>query len=169
MPILNLPSVWRGEARVEGEIPVDDPLWEGTVVTLLEPLRVDLRAHSVGEGVFLRGPIHARLARECRRCLRAVEVVVEDSVDLLYEPLQDEERDELEGEVYPLPSRGDEVDLGPALREQLLLRIPEFVVCSDACRGLCPQCGTDLNEATCSCVPDPGAGPWDALKTLKFD
>lgn len=154
---------------MRGEISADDALWEGTGVSLREPLQVDLRAQTVGEGILVRGRIHARLARECRRCLEPVEAVVDDTVDLLYEPLEDEESEELAGEVYPLPSRGDELDLGPALREQLLLRTPEYVVCSESCRGLCPQCGTNLNEATCSCAPEEGSNPWDALKKLKFD
>lgn len=166
---LSLAAVNRGEVRVRGEIPPDDPLWDGAGVALREPLRVDLGARSVGEGVFVRGTIRASLALECRRCLKSVPHLLEETVDLLYEPLGADEADDLGGEVYPLPERGDELDLGPALREQLLLRVPRFAVCSEACRGLCPQCGIDLNEASCACVPEPGADPWDALRKVKFD
>ena len=92
-----------------------------------------------------------------------------DTVDLLYEPLDPEEKDELGGEVYPLPDRGDELDLRPALRDELVLRMPEFVVCEEGCRGLCPKCGANRNRAACECVQDEPEGPWDALKTIKFD
>ena len=57
----------------------------------------------------------------------------------------------------------------PVLREQLLLRVPAYVVCREECRGLCPQCGANLNETTCACEPEQAASPWDALKKLKFD
>jgi uncharacterized protein len=110
-----------------------------------------------------------RLVLECRRCLKEVPTEVDASVDMLYEPLERLEADELGGEVYPIPPRSGELDLGPALREQLVLQVPDFVVCDEACRGLCPQCGADLNETTCSCVPEENESPWDALRKLKFD
>lgn len=169
MPILNLAELARGEARVEGEISPTDPLWDGSDVRLLEPLRVDLRAQSVGEGVLLRGRIRTRLDRECRRCLTPVERVVDDEVTLLFEPLGDEEEAELEGEVYPLPARGDQLDLGPPLREELIVRVPQYVVCSESCRGLCPSCGANLNETTCACEPEEKSSPWSGLRNLKFD
>lgn len=166
---LSLLAVARGEVRVRGEIPADDPLWEGTGLTLREPLAVDLEARSVGEGVLVRGSIRTVLDRECRRCLEPVRQEVEDRVDLLFEPLEGEEAEELGGEVYPLPARGDELELGPALREQVLLRVPEFVECRKDCRGLCPHCGADLNRGACGCAPEAEPSPWEALKKIKFD
>lgn len=167
---LSLTAIARGEVGVQGEIAPDDPIWEGADLALAEPLRVDLRAHSVGEGILVRGRMRTRLELECRRCLTPVEQVVDIDVDLLYEPLADESEEvELSGEVYPLPPRGDQIDLRPALREQLLLQVPDYVVCEEGCRGLCPKCGTDLNRATCSCVPEADPSPWDALTKLKFD
>src|SRR5687768_8281814 len=167
---LSLTAVFRGEVTVEGEIPPRDAFWEDTALALAEPLRVELRAHSVGEGILVRGRIRTRLELECRRCLTPVEHEIDDSVEMLFEPIADEEEEvALDGEVYPLPPRGDTIDLRPALREQLLLRVPDYVECGEDCRGLCPQCGTDLNRATCSCVPEKGPSPWDALTKLKFD
>jgi uncharacterized protein len=166
---LSLSAVVRGPVRIREEIPVDHPAWEGSGLRLEEPLRVDLEARSVGEGVLVRGEMRTVLAAECRRCLTPVSVPLEDTVDLLYEPLSDEEEAELGGEVYSLPRQGDNLDLGPAIREQLLLRIPGFVECSEDCRGLCVQCGIDLNTASCECVPEPLESPWGALKNIKFD
>ncbi len=169
MPTLSLAAVSRGEVEVRDEVAPDDPLWEGTGLELREPLRFELKAQPVGDGVLVRGRISTGLMLECRRCLKEVPTEVDARVDLLYEPLQGEEEDELGGEVYPLPPRGTELDLGPALREQLLLQVPDFVVCEEACRGLCPRCGTNLNETTCSCEPEEDESPWDALRKLKFD
>lgn len=154
---------------MEGEVSPDEPLFEGLNLTLPEPARLELEARSVGEGVLVRGRLHALVELECRRCVTSVPHRIEDEIDILYEPLDEEEEEELGGEVYPLPRRGDDLDLRPALREQILLRVPEFVLCSDACRGLCPQCGTDLNQSGCECVPEEPASPWDALKNIKLD
>jgi uncharacterized protein len=83
--------------------------------------------------------------------------------------LSPDEETELGGEIYPLPSRGDELDLKPAVREQLVLRTPDYVLCSDSCLGLCPTCGAELNRRRCGCVPEAGDSPWGALKNIKFD
>lgn len=169
MPTLSLAAVSRGEVDVRDEVAPDDPLWDATGLDLQEPLRVELRAQQVGDGVLVRGRISTRVVLECRRCLKEVSTEVDGPVDMLYEPLERVDEDELGGEVYPIPSRTDELDLGPALREQLLLQVPSFVVCEEACRGLCAQCGANLNETTCACVPEESGSPWDALKKLKFD
>jgi uncharacterized protein len=169
MLILSLTEVARGPVRVQGEIGTSDPVWQEAGIVVRNGLRADLEARTVGEGVFVRGEIAVDVVTQCRRCLKPMVVEVRDHVDVLYEPLSEEEEVELGGEVYPLPDRGDQLDLLPALREQVLLRIPEYVVCSEKCQGLCPHCGTDLNEATCECVPETGGSPWDALKDIKFD
>jgi uncharacterized protein len=166
---LSLAAVARGTVRLREEISPDDPMWGEGGIGLGKPLRVDLEARSVGEGVLVRGEIEAHLDANCRRCLVPVPVYVRDTVNLLYEPLSEDEQVELGGEVYALPDRGDRLDLSDAVREQLLLRVPEYVLCSEACRGLCPYCGAELNRVTCECVADAPGSPWDALKKIKFD
>ncbi|HEU0014499.1 MAG TPA: DUF177 domain-containing protein [Longimicrobium sp.] len=165
---VSLTALDRGEVHVRGQVAPDDPMWKDAGLELTSPLDVDLTARSVGSGVFVRGTLRTTVRQACRRCVSPVESEVSDTVDLLFEVLGPEEED-ADGEVYPLPARGSELDLRDAVREQVLLRAPVFVLCSEDCRGLCPQCGTDLNAGTCECVPEPAAGPWDALKNVKFD
>jgi uncharacterized protein len=165
---VNLAALDRGEVRIHQQVAADDPMWDGSGVNLVEPLEVDLTARSVGDGVLLRGRLRATVERECRRCLVGVRQPVDDTVDMLFAPIGEDE-DELGGEVYPLPERGQELDVTDAVREQLLLRAPQYVLCEEACRGLCPQCGTNLNEGSCDCVSEAAPSPWDALKQVKFD
>lgn len=168
---LNLSAVAREEVRLREEVPPEHPLWSewtGTEVVPLEPLEVDLTARSVGEGVFVRGTLRTRVQVPCRRCLAATEHEVDETVDFLFQELEEED-DDAGGEVYALPPKGVELDLTEAVREQLVLRVPRYVVCREECRGLCPRCGADLNEAPCDCVPEEEPSPWDALKKLKFD
>jgi uncharacterized protein len=165
---VNLAALDRDEVRIHEQVAADDPMWDGSGVNLVEPLEVDLTARSVGDGVLLRGRLRATVERECRRCLAGVRQPVDDTVDMLFAPIGEDE-DELGGEVYPLPARGQELDVTDAVREQLLLRAPQYVLCEEACRGLCPQCGTNLNEGSCDCVSEAAPSPWDALKQVKFD
>lgn len=166
---LSLSAVAREPVRLRVQVPPDDPLWQDAGFTLREPVRVDLEGRMVGEGVLVRGEVEADLDAECRRCLSPVSIRVRDTLNLLFEPLTPEEEVELGGEVYPLPQRGDTLDLAGPIREQLLLRVPDYVVCAESCKGLCPTCGVDLNRTTCECVPERSGSPWNALKDIKFD
>jgi uncharacterized protein len=165
----SLATISRAGQRARWEVPLDYPLWEGLGIDLIEPVIVEVEAQPMGTGVLVRGRIRSAVRRECRRCVKPVDHPIDEPVDLLFEPLQSEEEEELAGEVYALPARGDQLDLSEPIREQLLLHVPDFVVCDEACRGLCPQCGSDLNETDCNCVPTSVPGPWDALKKIKFD
>ena len=158
-----------GPTRVTGEIAAESALWQDSGLQLLEPLAVELTAQAGGDGIWLQGHLRTRLAQECRRCLEPVQQAVEVPVDLLFEPLQGEEAAELEGEVYAFAERDAEIDLRDALREQLLLAVPPYVVCAEDCRGLCPRCGANRNHTACDCADERDPGPWDALKNLQFD
>jgi uncharacterized protein len=62
---------------------------------------------------------------------------------------------------------GDGVELEDILREQVLLAVPIKTVCREECKGLCPQCGKNLNTGECQCEPVAGDPRWDALKGLR--
>jgi uncharacterized protein len=65
-----------------------------------------------------------------------------------------------------VPPQATELELGEMVREELILAVPPYVLCREDCRGLCPQCGNDLNEGPCSCSPEPDPR-WAKLEALK--
>lgn len=154
----------RPERRRE-EIPPDEGPWSDTDLVLDRPAVVDLRAAATGErGVHVEGRLRATLVVGCRRCLSEIRRPIDLELDLLFDPGVEKEGEH--EQVYPLEARASTLDLGPALREQLLLEVPPYPLCSEDCRGLCPKCGVDRNEESCDCVleePDPR---WDALREL---
>jgi uncharacterized protein len=60
---------------------------------------------------------------------------------------------------------GDEIDLNDIVREHVLLGLPMSPVCREDCRGLCPQCGAELNLGPCGCTA-PRDPRWNALGDL---
>jgi uncharacterized protein len=128
------------------------------------PPRVSIRAEESQDGrVRISGTLAVRLGETCSRCLTVVERERSIPIDFRFEPELDP-WDEGPG-VYALEANQEELDAGPALREELLLALPDYPLCRLDCRGLCPQCGTDLNQGDCDCVEVTGDPRWEALLT----
>ena len=154
--------------RIDGHLPARDSLWHNSGVQLHGPLEIALEAQQAGPDVVVRGSMHAELDASCRRCLREVVVPVREELSLLFRRGLSPFEAEAE-EIYSLPEKARELDLGPPLLEQLILAAPQFVNCREDCKGLCPHCGTNLNDATCGCAANNGDDRWAALRKLKLE
>src|SRR3989442_8994957 len=161
---VDLRELARGPVETQGQLAGSDPLFEGLDVVLAEPVRVAGRLHAAGEGRFYwRGSLNTSMAGQCRRCLVPVPVPVVATIDALFS----EDPDALEDpSSYPLAPDAVAIDLRPAVREELLLAVPRWVVCRDDCRGLCPRCGTDLNAGSWGRPPAEDQR-WKGLAALK--
>ena len=156
-----------GSLEIEAAIPVDSPLWEGSGLEMARPLVVSLRASEAGSGeIIASGRISGALAGECRRCLKAVETVIDQDVVLVF---TDSTGDEDGGDLRVIPEGELELDVGEAIREELLLESERFVECDPECKGLCPTCGINRNDQTCECTVDEPDPRWDALRALKSE
>lgn len=164
--LLDLRSLERGPREWSVRVPVEGGPWAGTELQLADPPLVELRATLTGDrGVHVRGRITTDVVLECRRCLEPLPRTLEVALDLLFD--RDVDPGAAGLAVYPLEAESTRLDLGPVVREQLLLAVPDFPLCREDCAGLCPRCGTNLNERSCDCVleePDPR---WDVLRRLR--
>lgn len=158
-----------GRLALEGAVSPDDPLWDGQELRLRKSLRVKGSAQRAGADVLVRLHVRGEVVIPCSRCLREVGRQVEDEVSLLFRAGVSAEEAETEG-TYPLPERaGGVLDLGGPLREHVLLAVPRYAICREACRGLCAHCGADLNEGQCECRTDELDERWAALRRVRFD
>ncbi len=161
---IDLADVRAGAVDTHGQVDTSDAFWEGTGLAPAAPLVVQGRFSGAGEGkYFWHARLDALLRMECRRCLAPVDVPVSQELELVF--VADEQALEEDVGCYAIPSRAREVDLREALREEVLLAVPQFVECRPDCRGLCPECGANLNAGPCGCRPkrDPR---WQALSDL---
>lgn len=134
-----------------------------------------IREHHGGRVVVpsirLVGKFAGDFEATCARCLEPVPQQVAREFDLLYRPLGSDRRaDEVsisEAETEIGYYEGEGMELADSLREQVLLAVPIKAVCSESCKGICPQCGKNLNEGRCNCAPVMTDPRWDALKDLK--
>lgn len=166
MLTLDLTRISADGARLKQTVAADDPAWRGDENTVTEPVEVEIEASDVGGGILVLGRIRTTLSLACRRCLEQIEGPVEHTFEVFFQA--EDETAEDDDEAFTFDPRMSTLDVTPAVRDQMLLRVPPYPVCREACRGLCAQCGVNLNDRTCDCVPERSPGPWDALKDLKF-
>jgi len=153
-----------GAVTTQGELKQDDPALEGLDVTLREPVTVGGRLQAIGEERFYwQGTARTVVQGECRRCLTPVVTPLDLQIGALF--TQDAEALD-DPDSYAVAPDATEIDVSPAIREELLLAAPRYAVCREECKGLCPQCGKDLNAGPCGCAPATEAR-WQPLKALK--
>lgn len=144
-------------SKVSGEI--EDLFVSGSEVPAGSIVDVDVELLPVGATIEAVGKVRATWQGPCARCLQMAHGTLEGDVREIFEDPHEE------GETYPLLH--DEIDLEPLARETVVLELPQAPLCREDCKGLCPDCGVDRNESTCSCEPplDPRWSVLDELRT----
>ena len=124
------------------------------------------------QDIRLVGEFSTRVQVNCARCLEPVTHNLAANFELLYRP-QGSDAGKEEISITDVEAdigyyQGDGLLLEDVLREQVLLAVPFRTVCREECKGLCPQCGKNLNQGDCKCPPPPPVDTrWDALRDLK--
>ncbi|OGW61735.1 MAG: hypothetical protein A2V83_08660 [Nitrospirae bacterium RBG_16_64_22] len=150
------------DSRAEG-----DPCW------FPAPARYELEMNRVGTTVRVRGRVSVGVKCQCGRCLTEFPVPVASAVRLEFVPADSiagsapDSVHLLSGEEMNIAAyRNEEIDLADLVYEQVQLSLPMSPVCREDCRGLCPVCGANLNEAPCAGHADRGESPFSALAAL---
>ncbi len=161
--LLQLQSLFMGET---GRLPIDHEFdfsnleWGGTH-PFQQPVRVIGAVEQSAGVVTLKAQVRYRYDGNCDRCTGEIhrDEVLEIE-HILVVSLNHEDNDSFVLiDNYQLP-------LDELVEEDLLLSQPLKVLCKEDCRGLCPQCGTDLNQGTCGCQQDTVDPRLQILKQL---
>jgi uncharacterized protein len=159
---VDLHALGAGPLETVAQVAQDDPSLADLGIELVEPVRVSGRIMASGPGSYYwEGRLRTRVGGQCRRCLERAVVALDQPVRLLF--TEDQGADDPAAVVIP-PHAGV-LDLMDSVREELILAAPEFPLCREDCRGLCPRCGADLNQGPCGCRPEPNLR-WKALEGL---
>ena len=139
--------------------------------TVVAPVRLVMDVHKDADAYRVTGTMQTRLQLACGRCLEPFEIPVDSRFELRYVPEpaaggDDEEREVEEDDLTTAFYKDERIDLGELMHEQFVLALPMKPLCSEACKGLCAQCGTNLNKGTCDCAPEWTDPRLAALKNL---
>lgn len=114
----------------------------------------DVHVEKIGNELLARGQVSHRFECTCTRCAEVFALEIAEP-----EFFAD----------YPVAESAEYVDLTPEMREAIILALPGYPVCREACKGLCARCGANLNRKACACqsAAESGGGPWAGLDLLK--
>lgn len=122
-----------------------------------------------GDDLVFTGNVTGNVSGHCSRCLESYPFTLSSDFSFILVPRQETaEEVELSEEDMNLSFYdGDEVDLAPLIREQMILALPTKPLCSEDCKGLCPQCGVNRNLQACECREQTGDPRLAILKQFK--
>jgi len=144
----------------------------GDSVIGVEKVECDLAIQKSSEEFFCQGRVRAELTLECARCLTHFRSRVEGETDFIAtsEATVQERKNVIDDEDYVF-FKGDDlrVDVTEPVRHTLGVELPLKPLCSDECKGLCQQCGANLNKKTCNCRSEDADPRWEGLKKLLPD
>ena len=136
------------------------------------PVELSMDVEKAGGDAFrVAGRAVTRLEMTCSRCAEQFEIPVDARFELRYVPeavalAGEPEREISEDDLTTSFYREGSLDVIDLLREQFQLALPMKPLCAEACRGLCPNCGANLNRSECGCKPaweDPRLAPLKGL------
>jgi len=139
-----------------------------------QPVKGTVRLVRTDKGVWVSAELDSEVTAMCSRCLRSFDQILGVSIEEEFFPLHDVEiiagltnRHDID-ESYGIDD--DHIlDLTEAVRQYTELGEPMKLLCTPGCKGLCGQCGVDLNETSCRCystVMDSRWGPLLELATM---
>lgn len=137
----------------------------------MEPVEGEVQLLKLDRSILVRGQLNTGVRCECSRCLSdallPLHFLLEEeffpTVDVITGlPLPPPE----DGQVFTM-DRHHILDLTEAVRQYTILNTPMKPLCKPSCAGLCPTCGTNLNERKCLCSASGIDPRWAALEKLR--
>lgn len=121
---------------VEENIPASGLGLEPDMVNIRGPVRISASVSRITNAVEIDLDINASAYTACSRCLNEIDFDLRKNLRL----------------DYAVDKSVRYIDLGPQIREEVILEYPVKPLCKPDCLGLCPKCGKNLNEGKCSCI-----------------
>jgi uncharacterized protein len=151
--------------EVDADVPLGSMIVGDSEVPFSTPPHLRAMLANLGDVILLSGTVEATARLDCSRCLEAFDLPLCGTLDAVISDTDDADTRSEDQEWYPL--QGENVDVLPAAESALRVEMPFAPVHDEACRGICPTCGCDLNRDECTCEPHAEAHPDSPFASLK--
>lgn len=128
----------------------EEKLYDGSeYIDLLEPIKLDGTLSKLGDILTLNGTIHTVLELTCSRCVEKFSYPIDMTIK---EKLTTNDKENKDDDLIFINS--DTIDITEIIENNIILTLPIQRLCKEDCKGLCHQCGANLNLSTCHCKND---------------
>jgi len=162
----NVATIPEGHSRFETDVTVQDAdLTDSEEFT--RPIHIVYDCNKVGSEVFINTLLSTQVDLTCDVCLDHFQLNLQEKVNIVLTTDTDlVERDE--EDIYLITESSTKVDVTDSVRQSLVLAIPFKKKCKESCKGLCPNCGANLNYEKCSCSQRRIDPRWQGLQDISF-
>jgi uncharacterized protein len=136
--------------ELQGTIDMTDLFRNSPEYKPLTPMRYDIVAQAADDRILVSGQLSCEVRMQCSRCLDSFDETIRVPFEEQFRIVRDGEA-ELSEDDEAVPVTEERIDLSPYLAEELVVQLPYAPLCKEDCKGLCPDCGVDLNEQSCDC------------------
>ncbi len=140
---------------------------DGLSFEITSPLDIKGSCMYTGETFIVKGSIAVDYITQCDRCTKPIS----GRLGIAFEEEFASREDENHPDRYLY--KGDDIIIDKMVKDNIYLSAPIQYLCSSDCRGLCPQCGADLNKEDCGCrveqMDDEVNNPFAVLKDMLRD
>ncbi|MDE7241694.1 DUF177 domain-containing protein [Desulfovibrio sp.] len=155
----------------------DQEIWLGPLkefhmdCRIERPLAARINVVPTEDGCLVRGRLTGGVVVPCNRCAEDAAVDIDAAIEEFEEIPAEENAASAEaapdGASHVVYDRhAPMLDLAAVCWEEFMLALPVAPLCREDCKGLCPRCGTNLNEGQCGCTPDEGDHRMAPLRDL---
>jgi uncharacterized protein len=134
-------------------------------------LPVKMMLNSDGRTVEMKGTVQVDYVTQCARCTGDAVESLNFALHIFVKPkVSDEDEEDIDFALY----KGEDLDSAQVLEEFVVSKLPFSSLCDESCKGLCANCGTNLNKGICACDEskveevEKFSGPFSKLKDFKI-
>lgn len=146
------------EIKFNEVVPGLEALDEGYIFD--SPVNLEGRLANFGGMLKLKGVLNTLYTAKCFRCLKSMQCKID--VEINEDFIESEKAGVDEAYTY----EGNFLELDKAVKDNIILNLPVRQLCTEDCKGLCPQCGCDLNENKCECKDENINPQMEVLKNF---
>ena len=160
--LTDVPAEAGGRILVSGDIAAENFSYHGDEYEFISPLHFEGVLTNNGKELVLTGSAKADFYANCARCLEKTRQSICYDVEEVY--VRESETDASDGEMIVIT--GDEIEPDDVIMSGFYVNAPSKYLCGDDCKGLCPECGANLNKGDCGCDKEQIDPRWEALKKI---
>lgn len=151
---VNLSNLIKGndyQINLDDTFEIDEIKTEGNDIKFNKPVEISGGIYNTDDNIYLQAKVSFEYTTNCARCLKNI---TKEQVTMLDYKIELENDEESSSEDELILEKGNVLNLKEPIISSIILSLPMKTVCTDNCKGICPNCGKDLNKGDCDCKVD---------------